>query len=107
MLNFALEQKLPYSSKRGKINIRGNHKRFVTWLEDQKLDTIDIKDLKRREVLIFLNTVKKYDKHRKLTNQTVGAKTRNGYRTSLSLLFSQLVSDDIVEYNIITAIWWH
>jgi integrase len=103
-LNFALEQKLPYLSRRGKINIRGNHKRFLAWLEDQKLDTINIKDLKRREVSIFLNTIKKYDKHRNLTDEPINAKTRNGYRTSLSSLFSQLVSDDIVEYNIITAI---
>ncbi|QHI39273.1 Tyrosine recombinase XerC [Kordia antarctica] len=103
-LIFALEQKLPYLSRRGKINIKGNLKRFLTWLEDQKLDTITIKELKRREVSTFLNTIKKYDKHRNLTEQPVNAKTRNGYRTSLSSLFSQLVSDDIVEYNIITAI---
>ncbi|QHI36139.1 Tyrosine recombinase XerC [Kordia antarctica] len=103
-LIFALEQKLPYLSRRGKINIKGNLKRFLTWLKDQKLDIITIKELKRREVSIFLNTIKKYDKHRNLTDEPVNAKTRNGYRTSLSSLFSQLVSDDIVAYNIITAI---
>ncbi len=103
-LTFALEQKLPYLSRRGKINIKGNLNRFLTWLKDQKLDTINIKELKRREVSTFLNTIKKYDKHRNLTDEPVNAKTRNGYRTSLSSLFSQLVSDDIVEYNIITAI---
>ncbi|WP_046759357.1 tyrosine-type recombinase/integrase [Kordia jejudonensis] len=103
-LNFALEQKLPYLTRRAKTNLNGNLKRFLTWLEQQKLDTINIRELKRREVSIFLNTIKKYDKHHKLTSEPVNAKTRNGYRTSLSSLFSQLVSDDIVDYNIITAI---
>lgn len=103
-LTFALEQKLPYLSRRGKINIRGNLKRFLIWLEEKELDAISIKELKRREVSTFLNTIKKYDKHRNLTDEPVNAKTRNGYRTSLSSLFSQLVSDDIVAYNLITAI---
>lgn len=103
-LTFALEQKLPYLSRRGKINIKGNLNRFLIWLEEKELDTINIKELKRREISVFLNTIKKYDKHRNLTDEPVNAKTRNGYRTSLSSLFSQLVSDDIIEYNIITAI---
>ena len=103
-LNFAFTQKLPYISDRAKITIKGHLKRFLSWLETKELDQIDIKSLKRKEVSTFLNSLKKYDKHHKLTDLPVSAKTRNGYRTSLSLLFSQLVSDDLIEYNIITAI---
>ncbi|MBC8755854.1 tyrosine-type recombinase/integrase [Kordia sp. YSTF-M3] len=103
-LDFAFKQKLPYLSDRAKVSIKSHLKRFKAWLEQQKLDKIDIKTLKRREISIFLNSLKKIDKQHKLTDEAIGAKTRNGYRTSLSLIFGQLVSDDIVEYNIITAI---
>lgn len=48
--------------------------------------------------------MKKYNKQKELTDEPVSAKTRNGYRTSLSLLFNQLVSDNILEYNPVKAI---
>lgn len=103
-LEFAVEQKESYWSDRAKITINGHYKRFVRWLKENDLDTIDIKALKRREIAVFLNSLKKYNKQRELTDEPVSAKTRNSYRTSLSLLFNQLVSDDILEYNPVKAI---
>ncbi|WP_420571913.1 tyrosine-type recombinase/integrase [Kordia sp.] len=103
-LEFAVEQKEAYWSARAKITINGHYKRFVKWLKENDLDKIDIKALKRREIAVFLNSLKKYNKQRELTDEPVGAKTRNSYRTSLSLLFNQLVSDDILEYNPVKAI---
>lgn len=103
-LEFAVEQKESYWSDRAKITINGHYKRFVKWLKENDLDTIDIKELKRREIATFLNSLKKYNKQRELTDEPVSAKTRNSYRTSLSLLFNQLVSDDILEYNPVKAI---
>lgn len=69
---------------------------FKNWLTDNKMAAMNIKDLKKRHIVIYLN---------ELTDENArNAKTRNNHKLLISSLVSQLVHDDILEYNFVKDI---
>ncbi|WP_272149147.1 tyrosine-type recombinase/integrase [Tenacibaculum aiptasiae] len=71
---------------------------FVKWLETKKLNNLNIKELTKRHIVIFLNELTDTD------NRSVSNTTRNNYRRLISSLISQLVNDDILEFNFVISI---
>lgn len=65
---------------------------FIDYLNNNNLNEIDINELRKKHVAAFLNSL------------NVSAKSRNNYRASLSSIFAQLVADDLIELNIVSAI---
>ncbi|AXG70037.1 site-specific tyrosine recombinase XerC [Kordia sp. SMS9] len=107
-MEFALSQKLPNWSKKTSSTFTGHYNKFMLWLKDNKLESLDINELKKRDVSLFLNTIKKTQtKKQKLNNNVpdvVSPKTRNNYKATLSILFSQLADDEIIPYNFVEKI---
>ncbi|MFK7749032.1 MAG: tyrosine-type recombinase/integrase [Kordia sp.] len=107
-MEFALSQKQPNWAKRTASTFTGHYNKFMDWLEQNKLNNLDISDLKKRDVSLFLNTLKKTQtKKEKLANvqpDVVAPKTRNNYKATLSILFSQLADDEIIPHNYVETI---
>ncbi|PTX60673.1 site-specific recombinase XerD [Kordia periserrulae] len=107
-MEFALAQKQPSWSKRTASTFTGHYNKFMQWLEGNKLSSLDISELKKRDVSLFLNTLKKSQtKKEKLANapiEVVSPKTKNNYKATLSILFSQLEDDEIIPYNFVEKI---
>ncbi|WBX78372.1 site-specific integrase [Tenacibaculum ovolyticum] len=71
---------------------------FLKWLTSNNLIKLNIKELSKRHIVIFLN---------ELTDQSGRANsntTRNNYRRLISSLVSQMVHDDILDFNFVLAI---
>ncbi|PKH51876.1 hypothetical protein CXF68_14800 [Tenacibaculum sp. Bg11-29] len=71
---------------------------FIKWLKSNNLFTISIKELTKRHIVIFLNELT--DQNGRANSNT----TRNNYRRLISSLVSQMVHDDILDFNFVLAI---
>jgi len=107
-MEFALSQKKPNWSKKTASTFTGHYNKFMLWLKDNKLESLDITELKKRDVSLFLNTLTKVQtKKQQLANiepVVVSPKTRNNTKATLSILFSQLADDEIIPYNFVEKI---
>jgi hypothetical protein len=107
-LEFALSQRKPSWKKKTASTLTGHYKKFMKWLEENKLLDNDIKDLKKRDISLFLNTIKKAQTKKEILQgkelETISQKTRNNFRATLSLLFAQLEDDEIIDNNFIAKI---
>ena len=92
----ALQKAIAIKSKQWGENTASASKshlnKFINYLKNNDLYTIDINELKKRHISNFLN------------NLNVSNKSKNNYRASLSSIFTQLVTDDIISYNFIVSI---
>jgi len=107
-LEFGLSQKsLGWKKKTASI-FMSHYNKFISWLEFNDLLEIDIKELKKRDVTLFLNTLKKTqtkkEKELGIEPNIVAPKTRNNYKATLSIIFAQLEEDEIIEYNFVDKI---
>ncbi|MFK7748567.1 MAG: hypothetical protein AB8B65_09260, partial [Kordia sp.] len=107
-MEFALSQKQPSWTKKTASTFTGHYKKFMEWLKQSNLLDLDINDLKKRDVSLFLNTLKKTQtKKQKLANiqpDLVAPKTRNNCKATLSILFTQLMDDEIITHNYVEKI---
>ena len=107
-MEFALSQKQPSWTKKTSSTFTGHYNKFMEWLTQNNLLNLDINDLKKRDVSLFLNTLKKTQtKKQKLANidpDVVAPKTRNNYKATLSILFTQLADDEIITHNYVEKI---
>ena len=107
-MEFALSQKQPSWTKKTSSTFTGHYKKFMEWLKQNNLLDLDINDLKKRDISLFLNTLKKTQtKKQKLANiqsDLVAPKTRNNCKATLSILFNQLMDDEIITHNYVEKI---
>ncbi|MFK7750692.1 MAG: tyrosine-type recombinase/integrase [Kordia sp.] len=107
-LEFVLSQKKPSWEKKTASIFMSHYNKFISWLETYELLEIDIKELKKRDVSLFLNTIKKTQTKREkelgVALEVVAPKTRNNYKATLSIFFAQLEEDEIIEYNFVDKI---
>ncbi len=97
-LNLAFKEK---SKVWGQTSIDVNKtqfKIFKDWLQTNKILDLNIRELTKRHIVIFLNQLT--DKE----SRAVGNTTRNNYRRLISSLLSQMVDDDILDLNFVTSI---
>jgi integrase len=91
-LNDAYTNKLKDWGQSSTLNNKFLFEVFIKWLKRNHLDKIDISELKKRHIVLFLNDLK------------VGNTSRNNYRRLLSGLFGKLMIDDWIDYNFIQDI---
>lgn len=107
-LEFALSQKKSSWKKKTANTFMGHYRKFIKWLEKNDLLDCDIKELKKRDVSLFLNTIKKTQTKKEILlgkePVSVSPKTRNNFKATLSILFDQLESDEIIDINFISKI---
>ncbi|MEM6687528.1 MAG: site-specific integrase, partial [Bacteroidota bacterium] len=107
-LEFALSQKRSNWKKHTEMSFMTHYNKFIKWLEEQKLLDCNIKELKKRDVTLFLNTLRKTqtkkEKELGIEPEIVAPKTRNNYKATLSIFFAQLEDDEIIEYNFVDKI---
>lgn len=91
-INKALRIKKKHWSENTEGTMSSHINKFISYLKTNNLNEIDINELRKKHIASFLNSLH------------VSNKSQNNYRASLSSIFSQLVADDIIEFNIVTAI---
>ena len=92
--NFALILKGNEVNETTLKDYRGKSKKFVKWLGENKADKKYIHQLKRKDVLDFLNDIL----------LKTSARTRNNYRVDLSSLFQVLKNNELVAENYLKSI---
>ncbi|MBG7631326.1 MAG: site-specific integrase [Bacteroidetes bacterium] len=97
-LKQALDQKIKHWSESTIYASASMYTVFERWLTISSLHKIDISELTKRHIAIFLNQLKNKD------GSDVSGTTRNNYRTFVSGLVKQLVDDDILPVNFVTTI---
>lgn len=91
-IELALQEKNKVWSKASVKNKTSIINAFIRWLKKEHLYTIDIHQLKKRHIILYLNQLK------------VNATTRNSYRRVISAVFGQMADDEIIATNYVNAI---
>ena len=92
--DFGLARKEKILSPTTKRGYENKIKNFLKWLEENRPELTDIKDLDKKVVTSFLNDV---------VDRT-SARNRNNFRTDLSSIIQALVDNDILKENFIKKI---
>ncbi len=66
---------------------------FIKWLKTNNLEKLDIQNLEKKHISLFLNELTNKD------GRSLGNTSRNNYKRLISSLVTQLVTDDILKYN--------
>jgi hypothetical protein len=87
--DFALKLKEREVSKATINDYKGKIKKLLTWLSENRSDKKYIDELKRKDILDFLNAIL----------LKTSARTRNNYRSDLSSLFQVLKNNELIVEN--------
>lgn len=97
-LNLAFNEKIKVWGEQTHNVSKAQFDIFINWLKVNKLLDQDIKELKKRHIILFLNYLTDEN------TRNVSAKTSNNYRALISSLIKKLVIDDILDYNFVENI---
>ena len=92
--DFGLARKEKILSPTTKRGYENKIKNFLKWLEENRPELTDIKDLDKKVIVSFLNDV----------IDRTSARNRNNFRTDLSSIIQALVDNDILKENFIKKI---